>query len=93
VRVETDGSHTYLGYDSITRHSDLHRTDCPGRCIMVSCFSSNVLPAPVPGRHLPVLEYLDALPFPRTREQIIAHRHQLCDYCFFGGPDKTEPQI
>jgi hypothetical protein len=35
--------------------------------------------------------YLDELPFPI--EEINAHRDELCEYCFFGGPDKFIPLI
>lgn len=37
------------------------------------------------------LEYLDALPFDVT--DLPARRGQVCDYCFFGGPDKDVPLI
>jgi hypothetical protein len=44
---------------------------------------------PIPGVEVPRdrVEYFDALPFPET--QILARRAELCDYCFFGGPDKS----
>ena len=32
---------------------------------------------------------MDELPFPL--EELVAHRGLVCDYCFFGGPDKDEP--
>jgi hypothetical protein len=87
VRVEADGSHTKLGMDIITRHSDIHRTVLPGRCRMAGRYSLTKL-VPEPGPTYP-LEYLDTLPFPI--EELDAHRAKVCDYCFYGGPDKTVP--
>ena len=39
----------------------------------------------------PAIEYLDDLPFPRA--ELINQRSQVCDYCFFGGPTRTQPLI
>jgi hypothetical protein len=39
----------------------------------------------------PHLEYMDALPFPL--EELVARRAAVCDYCFFGGPDKNSPTL
>jgi hypothetical protein len=36
------------------------------------------------------LDYLDALPFPAG--DIDAHRGRVCDFCFYGGPDKATPK-
>jgi hypothetical protein len=90
VRTELDGSQTRSGYNFEDRVSNLHRTDFPGRCRMVSRFSSKVLEVD-DGSGRPHLEYLDALPFART--DLLAHRDEVCDYCFFGGPTKTTPLI
>lgn len=66
------------------KESVLHRTAIPGRCRMVER-------APLRTKYL----YLDELPFPV--EEIAQHRdiatvekrhHKVCDYCFYGGPDK-----
>jgi len=62
------------------RISAIHRTAIPGRCEMADRATSKV-----------VFEYLDALPFPL--DQLIANRAVVCDYCFFGGPDKNVPLI
>ncbi len=43
------------------------------------------------GSGAPHLEYLDALPFPRA--DLDAHRAEVCDYCFYGGPTKLVPII
>jgi hypothetical protein len=37
------------------------------------------------------LEYLDQLPF--AEQDLLQQRAQVCDYCFFGGPDKDVPLI
>jgi hypothetical protein len=86
ISVKADGSRTDLGTRAVTRRSRLHRTAVPGRCKFASRYSQtwHYAPTSVPG---PVLEYLDDLPFPRA--DLAAHRHQVCDYCFFGGPTKT----
>lgn len=83
VRVETNGTHTLVGYNHPERVSAIHRTAVPGRCRMVNRFSPKV-PAGQP-------EYLDALPFPLA--DLVANRDVLCDYCFFGGPTKSVPLI
>jgi hypothetical protein len=88
VRVEADGTHTFLGRTSKLRRSRLHRTDFPGRCIMVSRLSGKVFTEPTPTTSL---NYLDQLPFPR--QDLLGNRRQVCDYCFFGGPTKTVPLI
>jgi hypothetical protein len=91
VRVEANGTHTILGIDQRSRRSNLHRTEFPGRCRMVSFFSLKVDPTSVSGSSRPHLEYLDALPFPRS--DLITRRREVCDYCFFGGPTKKVPLI
>lgn len=87
VRREQDGSKTILGAEVKTRKSKLHRTAIPGRCRMVSHYSQEWIDLHVG----PTIQYLDALPF--LRADLIAHRRELCDYCFFGGPTKTVPLI
>lgn len=89
VRVEPDGSHTIITQAAVGRNSAIHRTAIPGRCRMLRNYSlQRVLPKDGPPF---ALEYLDALPFPM--EEIVANRAVLCDYCFFGGPTKTDPLI
>jgi hypothetical protein len=90
VRVEPDGSHTQLGYELKNRASDIHRTAFPGRCRMASRYSAKVSRTD-DGSLRPHLEYMDSLPFPR--DELVSHRAVVCDYCFFGGPDKTAPII
>lgn len=81
-----------VDHQFVRRTSDIHRTAIPGRCRFADAFSPRVLPAPDPrAPESPCLEYLDELPFPVS--ELAANRQQLCDYCFFGGPDKTVPLI
>lgn len=90
VNVEADGSHTQVGFQMNTRKSKIHRTALPGRCRMASrnSLKREGLNSPL---EKPTPDYLDALPF--AKADILAHRNQLCDYCFFGGPTKTIPLI
>ena len=89
VRVEPDDSQTLVGREIILRHSAIHRTALPGRCRMLRRYSlTRLLHPDQPG--YPLI-YMDDLPFPLA--DIIHNRAQLCDYCFFGGPDKSVPLI
>ena len=69
------------GWDGVNRSSKIHKTKLPGRCRMAGQYSPATWPVS--------LHYSDELPFPA--DQIIVNRALLCDYCFFGGPDKSEP--
>ena len=90
VTVESNGTQTLHGYQITHRLSRIHRTAIPGRCRMLRNLSVwRLIP---PGSVDPYpLEYLDALPFDVT--DLPARRGQVCDYCFFGGPDKDVPLI
>ena len=90
VVVEPDGTHTHHGYDLKHRHSRIHRTAVPGRCRMASRYSYSVASVETHPL-LPHLTYLDELPFPV--EELPSQRRLVCDYCFFGGPTKTDPLI
>jgi hypothetical protein len=79
--VEADGSVTKTGIPFVERYSRIHRTDLAGRCLFAARTSSFAA-----GR-----EYLDALPFPAS--EILFNRRHVCDYCFFGGPDKRTPLV
>jgi hypothetical protein len=81
ARVERDGSVTVLGNHVKHRRSKIHRTDLPLRCHNVRW---GVIPI---DKNKLKVEYLDELPFPP--EEIARSREQLCDYCFFGGPDRN----
>jgi hypothetical protein len=79
VRKEQDKSLTPLGLRTIERVSAIHRTDVPNSCLFIE----------PQGRDSGTIEftYFDRLPV----TDLVANRRVLCDYCFFGGPDKTEP--
>lgn len=82
VTKHANGQRELVGYNYIERVSAIHRTDVPGRCRFADQFSH---------KHVQTPEYLDALPFPTA--ELVARRAQVCDYCFFGGPDKSTPKI
>jgi hypothetical protein len=90
VEVRPDGSSIETGYQLRTRQSAIHRTALPGRCRMATSYS---LKREEPNKALQkrTPDYLDELPFPIAN--LIPNRSKVCDYCFFGGPDKTEPLI
>lgn len=69
------------GWDYFNRSSKIHKTALPGRCRMAGQYSPQTWPIS--------LRYTDQLPFPN--DQLVENREQLCDYCFFGGPDKSVP--
>lgn len=73
-----DGTLHKNGIPFAQRTSKIHRTDLPGRCLFADGFARDVRP-----------DYLDELPFPES--DLVTQRDRLCDYCFFGGPDKSVP--
>jgi hypothetical protein len=95
VRVTYEGGRRALSYEGtreVERTSKIHRTAIPGRCRFADKYSRWVLPAPDPrAPGMRQLEYLNELPFPTS--ELLANRRQVCDYCFFGGPDKNVPLI
>ncbi|HEU5266668.1 MAG TPA: hypothetical protein VFU35_08200 [Jatrophihabitans sp.] len=68
-------------WDRISR-SRIHRTAVAARCKMLRQVS-NIYHAD----RFFGLRFRDYLPF--TWDNIAQHRTELCDYCFWGGPDKT----
>ncbi len=89
VIVEGDGSIAIRSYSIHYRKSKIHRTDFPLRCTMVHNFSLNVPRHFTPHENQPTkIVYLNSLPF--KLEDIDNHRDILCDYCFYGGPDKNQ---
>jgi hypothetical protein len=64
-------------YYSSHRRSRVHFTSPTKRCRFADSFPEDVDPW-----------LFDQLPF--TQVDADGHRDQLCDYCFYGGPDKTE---
>ena len=81
VQDRLDRHHPYVKWEhwaqGTERYSAIHRTAVPGRCKMADRGSRNG----------PAITYLDSLPFPVA--DVAAHRDELCDYCFYGGPTKT----
>jgi len=70
----------YTDDAQVKRHSRLHRTDAK-HCQFYDKQS----------RYGGQAQQLDQLPFP-VRD-IALNRYQLCDYCFFGGPDKLRAAL
>ena len=91
VHVDPDGLHTIKGYPLKRRTSKIHRTAIPGRCRMVARRSLNRITEPGPVPPVVGLEYLDALPFDIA--DLGAHRREVCEYCFYGGPGHTVPLV
>jgi hypothetical protein len=60
-----------------TRKSRIHRTAVSARC--------KALREPIRG----AVKYSDTLPF--AWSALATNRKVLCEYCFFGGPDKSDP--
>ena len=60
------------------RRSRIHRTAIGARCRMVKLAAQR--------KKGPVLNYFDTLPF--AWGEFGTYRKALCEYCFFGGPDK-----
>jgi hypothetical protein len=76
-----DGSLHRNGIASVDRVSKIHRTDLPTRCLFADAYGPVISPRGP--------SYFDQLPFdPRL---LASNRDKVCDYCFFGGPDKTSP--
>jgi len=63
----------------VHREPKIHKTDIDVRCKMVAFHTP----------HANEVRYFDELPFPE--DQLLQNRHLVCDYCFFGGPDKDDP--
>jgi len=62
----------------VHREPKIHKTDIDVRCKFVAFHTPNT-----------EVRYFDELPFPEG--QLLQNRHLVCDYCFFGGPDKDDP--
>ncbi len=87
VRVEPNGRKVLLGRPLREKQSKIHRTHLTERCSMLNSIAQPL--SPPHGETFPPkeIEYLDGLPFPA--EELAGHRREVCDYCFFGGPDKS----
>jgi hypothetical protein len=83
-----DFSLEHPDYWSHIRRSRIHRTAVAARCRMVKLKAASVAADSLEReRHGPPLKYRDSLGF--SWERLSFHRKVLCEYCFFGGPDKT----
>jgi hypothetical protein len=74
-----------------TRLSRIHRTAVSARCRMLQKIATEHAAAFTdPEYHLfTTVTYKDVLPF--SWANLNNHRKPLCEYCFFGGPEKTTP--
>jgi hypothetical protein len=70
----------YNGEAEVKRHSRIHRTDAK-HCAFYDKQS----------KWGPQAQTFDQLSFPIR--DIALNRYQLCDYCFFGGPEKLRPRL
>jgi hypothetical protein len=68
----------YPAWRPLKRTPKIHKTDIDVRCKFVAHHTE-----------FASFAYFDQLPFPPAR--LKENRHLLCDYCFFGGPDKNQP--
>ena len=71
--------------------SRIHRTAVVARCAYLRVAAQiRADEAKISLRHRsPPFRYKESLPF--SRENLNAHRKELCEYCFFGGPIRTDP--
>ncbi len=79
---KNDPARQSAGWGSANRNSKIHKTDVDTRCKFVTHYSEDY--------DIDTLAYSDDLPFPP--DKVKENRHLVCDYCFFGGPDKKEPK-
>ena len=71
------------------RRSRIHRTAISARCRVVKRFALKLLPQFKPNDPENYVTYTDELPF--GWDDLNNNRRPLCEYCFFGGPDKLIP--
>jgi hypothetical protein len=78
------GALVVVDYIYRKRTSAIHRTRHLARCKFA-------ISALKPSKTWPKeVKYFDELPFSTDEASIAAHRSQLCEYCFFGGPGRNE---
>lgn len=70
------------------RRSRIHRTAIAARCRMLKLKAAEAAVVNPEDPGIP-LQYLDALPW--SWDKLNQFRGPLCEYCFFGGPDKKTP--
>lgn len=73
--------------------SRIHRTAVVARCKylrIAAQIRAEEAKMTIPLRHpSPAFRYKKSLPF--AREDLNEHRKEICEYCFFGGPIRTDP--
>jgi hypothetical protein len=75
---------------SHVRRSRIHRTAVAARCKMVKAKAIDELqPHPKRPSHKPKVPLVYHYDLPFAWEDLLSYRRKLCDYCFFGGPDKA----
>jgi hypothetical protein len=79
---ENGGPHVYMH----VRRSRIHRVAVFARCNALK----DIYRHRDDGFWVPDWQYLDELPFPVEHADRPIERAMLCDYCFFGGPDKHD---
>lgn len=72
-----------------TRTSRIHRTAISARCQMLKRAAQRSLAKQSSSTKFAPMTYFDQLPFPVN--DLNGERGPLCEYCFFGGPDKVVP--
>jgi hypothetical protein len=74
-----------------TRRSRIHRTAVSARCRMLRLVSKEHAAAFTDPEYqlFTIVTYKDVLPF--SWANLNNHRKPLCEYCFFGGPEKKTP--
>lgn len=90
VRFRNVGTN-YQMWSRLSR-SRIHRTAVAARCrglkIAAELRADDIqMPPSLRNRRLQPFRYFDYLPY--GWENAVYHRRELCDYCFFGGPDKA----
>jgi hypothetical protein len=78
---KNDPNRKSIGWIEEKRTSQIHKTDPDERCLFVDNYPL--------GFDKDDLIYLDTLPF--NEADIKLHLKEICEYCFFGGPDKLHP--
>jgi hypothetical protein len=77
-----DPSRQPLGWAQEYREYAIHKTDPDERCRFADRYTHEL--------SKDELIYMDFLPFPEA--EIKSHLKEICEYCFFGGPDKVNPK-
>lgn len=93
VFVAPDSTPDKPNYWQHIRNSRIHRTAVAARCKMLKVkaeANAVVIATRANKRNFAPLRYRDDLGFPW--EDLLRHRKALCEYCFFGGPDKLAPR-